>query len=90
MVKNSQLLSKIVNDSQKRSITVKFFFNYSQKRSITVTYGQKRSKLKHLTVFRAPREGNGRTHQSMDEGRTHQSTDAKKLHGEGTYISKYI
>ena len=37
-----------------------------------------------LPVFRVPREGDGRMHQSTDEGRMHQSTDTKKLHGEGT------
>ena len=38
----------------------------------------------HLPVFRAPREADGRMHQSTDEGRMHQSTDAKKSHGKGT------
>ena len=38
----------------------------------------------HLPVLRAPREGDGRMHQSTDEGRMHQFPDAKKSHGKGT------
>ena len=42
--------------------------------------------MEHLPVFRAPREGDGRMHQSMDEGRMHQSTDAKKIALEGDKV----
>ena len=35
------------------------------------------SNSEHLPVFRAPREGDWRMHQSMDKGSMHQSTDAK-------------
>ena len=73
----------MVNYGQKLSITVKNV----QLRSKTVKNGQLgggASNSEHLPVFRAPREGNGRMHQSTDEGRMHQSTDAKKSHGKGT------
>ena len=38
-----------------------------------VNYSQKLSNSDHLPIFRAPREADGRMHQSMDEGRMHHS-----------------
>ena len=73
MVKNGQLQSKTVNNGQKWSIRVKHG-----------KLGGDPSNSEHLPIFRAPREGDGRMHQSTAEGRMHQSMDAKKLHGEGT------
>ena len=46
------------------------------------------SNSEQLTVFRGPREADGRMHQSMGEGRMHQSTDAKKIAWEGDKVSQ--
>ena len=67
--------------------------NYGQKRSITVKNNQLRSKTvssEHLPVFRAPREDDGRMHQSTDKGLVPQSTGAKKIAWEGDTVSHKV